>query len=50
MLRNTYEDLSFKELNTVLMKLEVEGVISVSTLTKSKRRVELKAFKPEENT
>jgi len=45
LLRQNYEDLSFKELNILLMKLEVEGMISVTSLTKTKRRVELKGFK-----
>lgn len=36
------DDLSFRELNKALMKLEVDGVIQVSNLTKNKRRVELR--------
>jgi hypothetical protein len=48
LLRQNYEDLSFKEMNMLLMKLEVEGMISVTSLTKTKRRVELKGFKAEE--
>ena len=48
LLRQNYDDLSFKELNLLLMKLEVEGLISVTYLTKAKRRVELKGFKPED--
>ena len=40
-LRETYEDLGFGALNKTLMKLEVQGEIYVSSLTKGKRRVEL---------
>ncbi len=36
-----YDDLSVSELNKALMKLEVDGILRVSGLTKSKRRVEL---------
>jgi Fe2+ or Zn2+ uptake regulation protein len=35
------EDLSFRELNRILMKLEVNGLIRVSRQMKGKRRVEL---------
>ena len=41
-LKKSYDDLSYKDINRVLMKLEVEGLIHVSSLTKTKRRVELK--------
>ncbi len=34
-------DMNFRELNRELMRLEVDGVIQVSSLTKNKRRVEL---------
>ena len=40
-LKESYEDISFRELNKTLMKLEIQGKIHVSTLTKGKRRVEL---------
>ena len=41
MLKETHEDLGFGMLNKTLMKMEVEGKIYVSALTKGKRRVEL---------
>jgi Fe2+ or Zn2+ uptake regulation protein len=40
-MKESYGDLSFRELNRTLLKLEVEGVIRVSRLMKGKRRVEL---------
>ncbi len=40
-LQEVYSDLSMSELNKTLMKLEVDGVLRVYGLTKSKRRVEL---------
>jgi len=40
-LRETHEDLGFGALNKTLMKMEVEGKVYVSSLTKGKRRVEL---------
>jgi DNA-binding PadR family transcriptional regulator len=40
-LEESYSDISFRELNTILMKLEVNGVVRVSRLLKKKRRVEL---------
>jgi len=40
-LREVYDDLSMSEVNKTLMKLEVDGVLHVYGLTKSKRRVEL---------
>jgi DNA-binding PadR family transcriptional regulator len=40
-IRNGKEDLSFRELNRILMKLEVNGIIRVSRQMKGKRRVEL---------
>lgn len=40
-MKESYGDLSFRELNKTLLKLEVEGVIRVSRLMKGKRRVEL---------
>jgi hypothetical protein len=39
--RNGKNDLSFRELNSILMKLEIHGVIRVSRQMKGKRRVEL---------
>jgi len=41
LLRETHEDLGFGALNKTLMKMEVQGKIYVSSLTKGKRRVEL---------
>ncbi len=41
MLKETHEDLGFGALNKMLMKMEVEGKVHVSALTKGKRRVEL---------
>ena len=40
-LLEVYDDLSLSELNKTLMKLEVDGVLHVYGLTKTKRRVEL---------
>jgi len=39
--RNGKDDLSFRELNEILMKLEVNGLVRVSRQMKGKRRVEL---------
>jgi len=36
-----YRDLSFNELNKTLMKMEITGLISVSSLTKGRRLVQL---------
>ncbi len=44
-LKETHEDLGFGALNKTLMKMEVQGMIYVSSLTKGKRRVELKERK-----
>jgi len=41
LLRETHEDLGFGTLNQTLMKMEVQGKVYVSALTKGKRRVEL---------
>jgi len=41
LLKETHEDLGSGALNKTLMKMEVEGKIYVSALTKGKRRVEL---------
>ena len=40
-LRNGKEDLSFRELNRILLKLEINGLVRVSRQTKGKRRVEI---------
>ncbi len=40
-LRNGKEDLSFREMNGILLKLEVNGLVRVSRQMKGKRRVEL---------
>lgn len=39
--RNGKEDLSFREMNSILMKLEITGLVRVSRQMKGKRRVEL---------
>lgn len=41
LLRETNEDMGFGALNKTLLKMEVQGKIYVSSLTKGKRRVEL---------
>jgi len=41
LLKETHEDLGFGMLNQTLMRMEVEGKVYVSSLTKGKRRVEL---------
>jgi len=41
LLRETHKYLGFGDLNKTLMKMEVAGLIYVSSLTKGKRRVEL---------
>jgi hypothetical protein len=40
-IRNGKEDLSFREMNRILLKLEVNGLVRVSRQMKGKRRVEL---------
>jgi len=40
-LRNGKEELSFRELNRILLKLEVNGLVRVSRQMKGKRRVEI---------
>jgi len=40
-IRNGKEDMSFRELNRILLKLEVSGLVRVSRQMKGKRRVEL---------
>ena len=39
--RNGKEDLSFRDMNRILMKLEITGLVRVSRQMKGKRRVEL---------
>jgi Fe2+ or Zn2+ uptake regulation protein len=41
MIKEIYSDLSFNIYNKALMRLEIEGLVHVSALTKGKRRVEL---------
>ncbi|MCK4885422.1 ArsR family transcriptional regulator [Candidatus Bathyarchaeota archaeon] len=41
-LKKSYGELSLRELNKTLMRLEVDGIIHVSTLTKNKKRVEIR--------
>jgi len=41
LLKESYEDIGFGNLNKTLMKMEIEGKVYVSTLTRGKRRVEL---------
>ena len=40
-LRSNLGEVSFRELNRELMKLELAGILRVSRLTKGKRQVEL---------
>lgn len=40
-----FGDISFGELNRVLLRLEIEGVVYVSSLARAKRRVELRKRK-----
>lgn len=42
-LSEEFPDLGFRDLNELLMRLEVAGKISVTTMARGKRRVELKA-------
>ncbi len=41
LLKDNYEGIGFGNLNKTLMRMEIEGKIHVSALTKGKRRVEL---------
>jgi hypothetical protein len=41
--KESYGELSFRELNSVLLRLELNGVLRVTRLMKGKRRVELVA-------
>jgi len=40
-LKGNFGEVSFRELNTTLMRLEMAGVLRVSRLMKGKRQVEL---------
>lgn len=40
-LKSSYGELSFRELNSELLKLEVNGLVRVTRLAKGKRRVEV---------
>lgn len=40
-----FGDIGFGELNRVLLRLEIEGVVYVSSLARGKRRVELRQRK-----
>jgi len=39
--KETYGEISFRELNNALLKLELSGILRVTRLMKGKRRVEL---------
>jgi hypothetical protein len=41
MVSGEFDDIGFADVNRLLMNLEIEGKIYVSSLTKGKRRVEL---------
>ncbi len=41
LLKESYEGMGFGDLNKNLMRMEIEGKIYVSALTKGKRRIEL---------
>ncbi len=43
-LKSDFGEVSFRELNKDLLKLEVQGVLRVSRLMKGKRQVELVGF------
>ena len=40
-LKKKNKDLSFQRFNKTLMKLEIEGIIHVASLTKNKKHIEL---------
>ncbi len=40
-----FGDIGFGELNRVLLRLEIEGIVYVSSLARGKRRVELRERK-----
>lgn len=42
-LNEEFPDLGFRDLNELLMRLEVAGKINLTTMARGKRRVELKA-------
>ena len=44
-LKEGFGDISFRELNRDLLKLEVQGMVRVSRLMKNKRQVELTTVK-----
>ncbi len=41
-LNEEYSDLGFRDFNELLMRLEVAGKISLTSMSRGKRRVELK--------
>jgi len=41
LLHEEYEDLGFKDFNTLLLKLEVSGKVRVSSMARGKRRIEV---------
>jgi len=43
--KESYGEVSFRELNSALLKLELSGILRVTRLMKGKRRVELVAPK-----
>ncbi len=45
-IKDDFGEISLRELNRILMKLEISGIIRVSRLMKGKRRVELVAASP----
>ena len=45
LLKETYEGLGFSTLNQTLMRLEIEGKVYVSALSRGKRRIELEKRK-----
>jgi len=45
LLKEAYDDVGFGELNKVLLRLEIEDRIRVSSSVKGKRRVELREKK-----
>jgi len=40
-IKENHEDIGFRTFNQTLMKMEIEGKIHVSSLTRGKRRVQL---------
>lgn len=40
-LKDEFEDLGYKDLNNILMRLEVSGKIRTTSMARGKRRVEL---------